>query len=252
MIDWSRHFDRAYCVHYLPQKRKWTRLVSELKRVGLCGNPIFEMRYTTDLTYKFDECIRQHAGVRANNAGCVNLGLEVMSILAEAQAFGYKRIMILENDVAFLKDLREIEATLEAIPPDADVVQMDNFVVPNGQEFYRALKAQRRAGDRFFDAGFHTFYSGAVFALNSAVAIQTMIDEMQTHLEPPDAFFAPLGARGLKRVVADRSIGIQLVYSDSITADMWGINSHHDGYMRSDVDYSLYNVPDGYGYGKAL
>ena len=251
MPNWEKHFDRVYCVHYLPQVRKWARLVSELQRVGLWGNPLLSMRYTSDETRRFDECIRTHAKVRANNAGCVNLGLEALSILAEARAFKYRRILILENDVAFLKDLAEIEATFAAIPDDADVVQMDNFVVPGGQDAYRRMKAERRAGERFFDAGGAVFYSGACFAL-SANGVLGMLDEMKEHLEPPDAFFAPLGTNGFRRVVADRSVAVQLVYNDSITVDMWGVNSHHDGYVRSDVDYSLYNVPDGYGYGNAI
>ena len=227
-----------------------------MSRVGLrkvADGGILEMRYTSGATARFDECVFRNSGVRTANAGCVNLGLEVISILAEARAFGYERILILENDIAFLKNLGEIEATLAAIPEiAADIIQMDNFVVPGGASGYQWLKANCPLGPRFFSPHGWTFYSGACFGL-SKLGIEKMLNELIIRgPQPPDSLFVPLEQNGLKRAIANRNVAIQLVYSGSVSADLFGINSHHDGYKRGGVEYERYNLPDGYTWGSAL
>lgn len=251
MPDWPRNFDRAYCFHFLPQTAKLPRLEEELKRAGLTDSGILRMRYTSPSRY--DEVLLRYANESgaAMNAGCVNLGIEALHTLEEAFASGCRRILILENDVAFLRDIGAIGVTLDAMPADADVWQMDNFVAPGCGAQFRWLRENRREGDRFFNACGATFYSGACFAL-SRRGMETMRDILRVALQPPDSCFAEMERRGCKRVVADTNVAIQLVYAGSVSADTWGVMSHHDGYARRGVDYALYNVPEGYTRGSAL
>ena len=244
-IKWADEFDAIYCIHYLPQTRKLPRLMSELERVGIAQSGVLKMRYTS--ASRYDGILFRYANEMkcAINVGCINLGLEALHMLNEAISLGHKRILVLENDVAFLKNLDEISATLNAMPEDADIWQMDNFVVPNGEAQYQWLRDNRREGNRFFNASGAIFYSGACFAL-SRTGMKSMYDILSGALQPPDSCFALMERMGCKRVVADTNLAIQLVYAGSVSADLWGIRSHHDGYARGGVDYSLYNVPEGY------
>lgn len=249
-IEWARHFDRAYCFHYLPQAHKLPRLVSELERVGLAQSGILNWRYTSHSRY--DDALFRFANERrtALDTGCVNLGLAALQVLEECLAFRLQRVLFLENDIAFLKDPAHIEAILEAMPSNADIWQMDNFVAPNGEGQYKRLKLAMREGTHFFNASKAVFYSGACFAL-SYCGMLTMRDILSDSLQPPDSCFIEMERRRCKRVVSDTNMAIQLVYASSISARMWGVMSHHDGYRRCGVDYSRYNVPEGYGTGES-
>lgn len=228
--------------------------MSEFRRVGLWDdndNGFLEMRHSAPSRY--DEVLLKHANETgaAINAGCINLGLSALRTLEECVEFGLDRVLFLENDVAFLRDLNAINATLEAMPPDADIWQMDNFVVPNGEAEYQWLRANKREGTHFFNPCGRTFYSGACFAL-SRRGMAVMRDILRSALQPPDSCFTAMERIGCKRAIADTNLAIQLVYIGSVSADLWGVNSHHEGYRRGGVDYSLYNTPEGYGMEHAL
>lgn len=49
--------------------------------------------------------------------------------MREALALDYERVLFLEDDIRFLKDLRELEAALDATPDGYDVVQFDKLHV---------------------------------------------------------------------------------------------------------------------------
>ena len=248
-IDWARYFDAIYCVHFAPQAAKVPRLAAELDRVGIRKSGICHLRITNETT--FDRILFDHyrsMGHPIPDRGCVNLAMEIVSILNQAIHSKMNRILILENDVAFLRDLRQIDATLQTMPDEADCVQFDKFVAPKGEAQYRK-QIEESVSERFFNPGNTTYYSGACFAL-SRQGMKYLRHALTTVCPlPPDSYFAPIQ---WKRWVAKKNLAIQLVYTGSISANLYGINSHHDGYRRAGVDYAEYNVPEGYGYGKAV
>lgn len=247
-IDWGGHFDRGFCFHFMPQGAKWERLVRETERTGLADWEAFSMRFT--FPSRYDSVVFGDAK-GAVSAGCVNLGYAVLAAIEEALFCGCRRVLFMENDVAFLSDLHLAGRILGSMPEDADIWQMDNFVAPFGVQRYEALKKGRRSGEFFFDAGAEVLYSGALFAL-SRRGMEEMRGALHRELVPPDSLFSELAERGLKRVVSDFPVAVQMVYRGSESERLWGILSHHDGYMRGGVDYSRYHLPEGYGYGSAL
>ena len=110
-IDWRKHFDQIYCISYIGQMYKIPRLEEELERVGITRSGILNMRYTSPSPY--DDMIFEKEKEKGNqmipNKGFVNICLEIRRVLAESIAFGYGRILLLENDVAFLRDTRELD-----------------------------------------------------------------------------------------------------------------------------------------------
>jgi len=47
MKTWDK-FDKIYCVHYLPQTKRYLNIAKQLSKVGLLGNPKFSWKLTFD------------------------------------------------------------------------------------------------------------------------------------------------------------------------------------------------------------
>ena len=249
ILDWTRYFDRIYCIHYLPSREKFPRLREELKRVGIWDSPIFEMRCTSPS--KYDECIfREYRHkIYAPNLAYVNLCLEIRRVLYEAKEFGKRRILLLEDDVAFLKDIGEIERILEATPEDYDIVQYDKFVTDNGwmKGDWDKRIVEKRIDDNFIDASGTLFTSAACMAL-SAKGIAEMLRIMDERIVATDV--APYLMKNCKYAVAIKNLAIQVFYGKCNNTSMCSTDDLHRAYTNSGVDYSLYELPEGYGVGK--
>lgn len=250
-MTWTERYDRIYCCHYLPQTEKLPRLKEELKRVGIEDSGILEMRYT--IPTRYDEEIWEKYKDRqlAPTVAYVNICQEIRKVLCEAMYFGYKRILLLENDVAFLKDIGEIERLLDTAAKDYDIVQYDKFVLDNGwmkQEWEKRL-VEKRINDDYIDASGTLFTSAACMEL-SAKGIEEMLKLMSVKICATDV--APLLMKGCKYAVAVKNMAVQVFYRNSSSTDMVGIEYMHQAYRNSGVDYGLYNVPEGYGFGSAI
>lgn len=241
-IEWSRYFDRVYCMHHLPQRNKWDRLWDELKRVGLADNPIFEIRYTSPC--KYDKMIweREKDENICLEVSFVNIVLELRRILYEARYFGYKRILLLENDVAFLKDLSECARILDMTPKGFDLVQYDKFVNDGCIQQYEKCVKEKVLNDCFADARESIFTSAACYAL-SAEGIEKMLHLLDERIVAPDRAFDIIP---LKRAVAIKNLAIQVFTEGSWSVRFDGVNYMHKVYANAGVDYAEYNVPEGY------
>ena len=246
-MDWTEYFDRIYCLHYLPDTKKLPRLMAELSRVGILKSGIYEFRYTTPSP--FDELIATSANSQIIlNTMYVNVMLEARKVLSEAKALGYSRILFIEDDVCFLKDLDEIERGIAASPKGYGVVQYDKFVHNDRIEEYQKCLANKMIDDRYFDA------KGCFFPSSACVGyfgdgISEMLNLMDKFVIPPDT--APqVVTTGY--AVAKKNLAIQVFYSGTNSIDHFGIEAMHTVYKNADIDYNNYAVPDGYGYGKVV
>lgn len=124
MIKWDKYFDHIYCVHFLPYKDRLAKITSELKRVGILDSGIFSWQYTWDTPF-YDVLSRTSIN-KALSVGYMKCGLSQYYCHKEAYDLGYDRILVLEDDISFLKDLDKIQEILEATPEDYDLVLYDN------------------------------------------------------------------------------------------------------------------------------
>ena len=246
-MDWTEYFDHIYCIHYLPDKHKLPRLTAELSRVGILGSGIFEFRYTTPSPY--DNIIwEKEKGGLAPKPAFVNICLEVRKCLAEALAFGYKRILLLEHDVCFLKDLEELDKGFAQTPVGFGVVQYDKFVNEQTVEDYKKRLSEKMVNDLYFD-GSGGFYSSAACMGLFDTGISEMLRVMDEQICATD--IAPQ-LMECRYAVASRNLAIQLFYAESISVDQYGADFMHEVYRNAGIDYNDYAVPDGYGYGKVV
>lgn len=249
MVKWNKYFDKVYCLHYLPQADRLPRLQEELARVGLSQSGILEMRYNSPCEY--DKLIFEKFQNKAlaPSLGFVNIALEVRKVLTEAKAFGYKRILLLENDVAFLRNLGKLEAYLAQTPKGFGIVQYDKFVVPRFKAQYDNLIVSAKIGgsDNYFESPHNMMWTSAACIGLFDDGITQMLDILNKQIVATDITYQMMTCR---YAVAIQNLAIQVTFADSQ-------NVHNDDsrdmmdsvYKNQNIDYSLYAVPKGYGYG---
>ena len=250
-MDWKSHFDHIYCFHYLPSSGRLAGIKEEFRRVGILDSGIFSFVYTSpDPMEKYIANVTPRvAHDEESNRGFVNLGLATARTFREALALGYRRVLFLENDIRFLKNLKTIEMIMERTPKDYAIVQYDKFLPWNWTpDRYRSNVERFRINDAFYDGGAEFLPSGGCFAADTQGMTALLNALERGGPRPVDGLF---GAVGVRRAVAVLNVAIQVVFEDAL---LWKYlkqgNTHHKAYAPMELDYSLYNVPDGYGYEK--
>lgn len=253
-IGWARHFDRIWCFHYLKNADRLPGITDELRRVGILDSGVFSFEYTSPDPWerKLARACPECTGGHASKLGFLNLGLATARKLREALALGYRRVLFLENDIRFLKDLGRIKATLEAMPDGYDIVQLEKFIdhqkVPDA-EAYAKVCAERSVNGEFFDAGGMVTYSGGCVSMNRR-AMENLLGYMERWRPQPLDGLIQLNSIG-RRAVAKRNVAVQIVLGDAM---LWEYaawerrNTHHRAYAPQGLAYGDYAVPDGYGY----
>lgn len=249
-IVWANYFDHIYCLHYLPARHKLPRLMEELDRVGILDSGIFSLRETVPSPY--DQIIfeKQKDPACCPNPIFVNICLEVRRILYNAKHFGYKRILMLEDDVAFLKNLDLLKNGLDKTPAGFGVVQYDKFVNTQFVGDYNERLRNQSINDNYFsgEGGLVAYTSAACFGL-FGVAIDEFLGLMDTRICATDIAYQFVKSG---YAIAKKNLAVQVMYKGSQSISTVGVEYMHSVYKNAGVDYTEYAVPEGYGYGAIL
>ena len=243
-VKWAHHFDHVYCIHFTGQPDRLPAITAEFRRVGLLQSGIFDFVYNSPDPW--ESAIVASCPListePASNAAFVNLGLCTARILREALCRGFSRILILENDIRFFRDLARLERTFAATPDGFDIVQYDKFVEWDlSPEAYRGMVSERRINDFFFDGGTGTFYSGACFALTEN-GMRALLQALESDgPRPTDGLF---GAVGVRRAVADRNAAVQVEYKNALAHLYIGDteSTHMKSYAPQALDFADYGL----------
>lgn len=257
MLNWTKHFDHIYCFHFLPDTERMPGFTNELRRVGILDSGIFSFVYTTPDPWekKLMELCPNVAGRHASALQFLNLGLASARTIREALGLGYERVLFLEDDIRFLKDLDELETALAATPDGYDIVQYDKFmgwdVTP---ESYRAICEADAINEFYFDAQGKNdskpkeLSSGGCFMATKRGMENIHRALVEWRPVPMDGF---LNMNGNRHAVARKNLAVQIVYGDAM---LWSYlqrekaNTHHKAYAPMALKYEDYAVPQGYGY----
>ena len=238
-IPWEEWFDKVFCIYFLPNNTRMTRLEAELRRIGLLESSVFEWRFTTPSPY--DKIVQDHYKDKKwiESIGCVNVALETNRILKESLLLGYKRILILEDDVAFLKDMSQLEKIIAHIPEGYDVIQLDKgcWGAAKAREWN---EVKRYAINEYFvDAGKHHFglSSANVFSPSGMKLAIGLLDEKPIACDQLD-----FDGR-FKWAIAKENACIQVMFNDSNYNNR---TSCHYIYQSIGIDYRKYAIPEGY------
>lgn len=171
MIDWKHKFDKVYCISYLPcRETRFWRTEKELQRIGLLKSGLLSFKNTFSSPWL--EVLRNsiplmHIGLRQKR-GNFNCAYAHYEIYKEALGLGLNRILVLEEDIVFLKDLQKLQQIFDNFP-DYDVVLFDKFVY-NPYEYARDVQNQKNAVNEFFvkfNSQSAHYGSGACYSVNS-------------------------------------------------------------------------------------
>lgn len=122
-------FEHIFCLNLSHRKDRRQKMISQLEKLELLHSPNFEWHISTS---------HIHSGIMAkaiNNSGQgrfsfpneLNCAREHYSIVKHSFDFGYKNVLIIEDDVLILKDLNHISDSLKNIPEDWDILQFGAF-----------------------------------------------------------------------------------------------------------------------------
>lgn len=249
-IEWDKWFDKVYCLHFLPYKSHLPRLIYELKRLNLWGNPILEIRNM--VPQKMEQivlmCSQKVIG------GCkrlfeVGLGMENIRVMKEALMLGYERIMIIEDDAAFLRDKKEIVKILDSMPSGFGIIQMDKSIYGNRLKEYQKMLKQNNINEYYVDS------SRLPLALSTCnvytrEGMKKCVDEMERRMGIIDVICNYIEN---EPALAIKNLAVQIIYGSCHNKDFYKkLDQLHSVYKTYGIDYSDYSVPNGYGYGKVV
>ena len=254
MPDWSRHFDRAYCFHFVKDAARLPGITGEFRRVGLLDSGVF--RWVTTYPDPWERRLIEAMprvwprGANKTAVGFLNLGMASMRTLREALEDGCRRVLFLEDDIRFLKSLADIEDALDDIPDGFDVVQFDKFeTAETTRDEYAEKVAAQSVNEHYFDAAGTHYTSGGCFMLTRRGMENILRAFEEWRPGPMDGY---LDMNGNTHAVAKRNLAVQVVTGDALVLDYMKANTHHRAYAPQGVRYEDYAVPEGYGYGVQL
>lgn len=150
MLDISR-FDKVFCIHFLPFTDRFEDIKNEFKRIGLdTESKKFQWKFTFFSPFQYHLFNNPYFPIVRGNKyffdGNKNCTLAHYEIYKECLGLGYKRILVIEDDMVFLRDVDEINAALAEMP-DTDIVLFDKWM--HDKEKYKGLIDNRRISDRY-------------------------------------------------------------------------------------------------------
>lgn len=131
MINWSKYFDKIYCLHFIQYSNRKELMQFQLNRVGILNSGIFEWKYTfkNELNQKLEQTFIKKRHKENEMTLNVSILFGHYNCIRDALRNNYKRILILEDDIRFLKDLNKIQQILQNRPQDANLILYDKFIV---------------------------------------------------------------------------------------------------------------------------
>jgi len=139
---WKQAFDRIILIHHAGYAERESVFQSEIDRVGID-------RHMLSIVYGIDspfiDGIRNTAKVSCNKLrnerGYFQCSFNHYQAWKIVQMSGWRRVLVLEDDIAFLKDLSRIQNLLTDIPSSADVVLFDKWCFGNPSGFKKYMSS---------------------------------------------------------------------------------------------------------------
>lgn len=242
---WSK-FDAVYCLSLADYKRRRDDMRLELERVGLT-----DVHWKITVKNTFYKYIWDHPDFHTlpwlkGLDWALNCTMGHYEIMKEALAIGYKRVLVMEDDIRFLKDTKQI-ADILADLPEADIALLDKNMAGDKAPWFIAI-GEDRVNDRYID------YSRVNFGSTGCVAYSEKA--MRVITERQEGMFIPadfstnrvdqsgnvINDDGLVRVASIKNLAVQdLRYKDEMT--------ELDSYIYKDIanlnEYELWTREQG-------
>lgn len=250
---WDR-FDKIACIHYLPyMEERFGKMKAELDRVGIldCGRFFWELT-TPNPIYDY---IRIPVDKNTHDKGITKATkvytLHYYSLLKKFQLLGYEHVLILEDDIAFRKDVDELAKIVKSAPEDYDILNLDPFrrngwlgAGKGNWGHYYDLKGNEVKKD--WNDGLYMRYDSVVYQADAIALSKRGIDHI---IQGLDDKFAPAdrytwdGTDGLNTYCTSGANNICVQnknYHNKMTGD--GYSSTFAQIYGKDFDLTQYNL----------
>lgn len=253
-IPWGRWFDSIWCITYTGYPDRMAGIESELKRIGIIDSGLLRWRLnfpsiTDAVMFNF---LKANNRTNCTKQSQVSCSLGHYSCIKSAYELGHNRVLIIEDDERFLKDLDGIVGYLSDIPSDADIVNFD--VLPadaqhNESNFPRIVE-ENSVNSHFFR--YRSMFGGGCYAL-SRKAMERLVKSYESYIRTADDYLSGRAYLGddITYYASKQSICCQLTFGNSVNVGLWGTDTLHGIYRKKHLDYSKYNMveKEGFNYG---
>ena len=120
---WDR-FDRKTLLTFTGYQNRVEDVVSEISRVGM-NDVNVQWQFPNPFESVLIGNLRHKKGL--DLPGYMNCTMGHYSAVKTAYHLGLKTCLIMEDDIAFLKDVDEIRTIVNALPEDFDIAMLDWF-----------------------------------------------------------------------------------------------------------------------------
>lgn len=210
-IAWDEHFDAVFCLSLADYIERRNLMHQELHRVGIEESGILHWKIT--VRNAFYPYIWRNPSFPSprwwlNREANLNCTMGHYEIMKESLARGFRRILILEDDVRFLKNTTAIDETLANLPEGWDIAMLD-YNIPVAKTSYNEALRTSRVNAHYFRFDSVWLWSTGCYAL-STKAMRQLTREQERNYRPADEIYNRMGEEdGLRRVAAIRNIAVQ-------------------------------------------
>ena len=130
-------FDKIYCLHLADDTERYEQCICEFKRIGILDQVEFwwtckrnisnEVGLTipTLIDQTYEDWLSKNLISRKELAGNVfNCAFEHYTIVKTSYQRGFNHILIIEDDIRFIDNLKLIEDTFSNLPEDYDILKL--------------------------------------------------------------------------------------------------------------------------------
>ena len=247
-INWEKYFDKIFILSLADNIERREDLKQELNRVGI---NVLSTKVEFKITVKneFYKYIWSNPNLNSpswwlNMNVALNCTLGHYEIWKEAQALGYKRILILEDDVRFLNDISKIQEILENMP-DFDICSFDGYFHTGytDRKACRSYIQEHKVNPYYWDFSKVSLLGGACYAL-SEKAISSLIQMQEKEYRPTDMVINLCDYIGQNNKNDSTLIRVHPI--ENMAIQEYSYISNHNNKMNDDeiIDYRDYHVKE--------
>ena len=233
-VCWDR-FEYVACVCYTGYKDRYETIVRELSRVGLLDRTNFFWDFPSPCT----GWMAQRSSHSRYHQRMFPVGYNNYRAIKTCYELGYNSILVLEDDIRFLKDLKCIEQSIRSIPKDYEIVMLDkNFPTDMGKNYIQHNEpATEFTGIKW--CLFSKFHSSGCYSL-SRIGMVKFIERYEKDfgrgcLKNNDQYFNTQVFDGRKIYAAFPNLAIQCLCGESgclsPLEEYWTLNEYQGGFM---------------------
>lgn len=237
---WNR-FDYIACICYTGYKDRQLMLSNELSRIGLLDRTNFFW----DVSSPYTKSLAKLSCRDKYHQKMFPVGYNNYRAIKTAYELGHSSILVMEDDIRFLKDLSKIRNAISMLPQDFEIAMMDkNFPSDEWKKYRQHNPKAERESQEIVWRGFCKFYSSGCYAL-SRKGMEMFIrayerDGSLRRLKNNDEYFNCNVFDKNKMYAAFPNVAIQGVIgiggSCSPLEDYWTANEYQGGWQ------SMYNL----------